>query len=84
MQCILQQKTYTRNGYAHTVLLVFLILDPETEYLKFFLGNMATGGASGATNLLFIYPLDFARVRLAADIGKKADRQFSGVFDCLK
>ncbi len=40
---------------------------------------MASGGAAGAGSLLFVYPLDFARTRLAADIGKdKASREFSG------
>lgn len=45
---------------------------------------MASGGAAGATSLLFTYPLDFVRIRLAADIGKKGERQFSGLLDCLK
>ena len=36
----------------------------------FFIGNVVSGGAAGATSLLFVYPLDFARTRLAADIGK--------------
>jgi len=44
---------------------------------------MASGGAAGATSLIVVYPLDFARTRLAADIGKKADRQFTGLLDCL-
>merc|ERR1719453_1309709 len=30
---------------------------------------MASGGAAGATSLCFVYPLDFARTRLAADVG---------------
>jgi len=34
------------------------------------LGSLASGGAAGASSLLFVYPLDFARTRLAADIGK--------------
>lgn len=39
---------------------------------------------AGATSLSFVYPLDFARTRLAADIGKgSADRQFNGMVDCL-
>jgi len=42
----------------------------KKEPLKFFLGNMAAGGAAGATSLMFVYPLDFARTRLAADVGK--------------
>jgi len=44
--------------------------NPKTEKTKFFFGNIASGGAAGATSLCFVYPLDFARTRLAADIGK--------------
>jgi len=35
---------------------------------------MASGGAAGATSLLFVYPLDFVRTRLAADIGSGKER----------
>lgn len=63
---------------------MFRKYDPKTEKLKFFLANMASGGAAGATSLLFVYPLDFARTRLAADVGKGAgDRQFNGLLDCV-
>lgn len=45
---------------------------------------MAAGGAAGATSLCFVYPLDFGRTRLAADVGKgPADREFKGLGDCL-
>jgi hypothetical protein len=30
-----------------------------------------------------VYPLDFARTRLAADLGKTGAREFTGLFDCL-
>lgn len=50
-------------------------------------GNLASGGAAGAASLCFVYPLDFARTRLAADIGKGGNaggaRQFNGLVDCL-
>merc|ERR1712184_108496 len=50
----------------------------------FFAGNLASGGAAGATSLLIVYPLDFARTRLGADVGKAAaDREFKGLFDCI-
>ena len=49
----------------------------------FFLGNMASGGAAGATSLCFVYPLDFARTRLAADVGSGKEREFTGLVDCL-
>jgi len=53
-------------------------------FLPFLLGNMASGGAAGATSLLVVYPLDFARTRLAMDVGKdKAAREFTGTIDCV-
>ena len=59
--------------------------NPKTEPVKFFAGNMASGGAAGATSLCFVYPLDFARTRLAADVGDaEGKREFNGLVDCLK
>jgi len=63
-------------------------VDKKTQFWRYFMGNLASGGAAGATSLLVVYPLDFARTRLAADMGKKtADgkdtRQFTGMGDCL-
>jgi len=51
--------------------------------LKFFLGSLASGGAAGASSLAFVYPLDFARTRLAADIGSGKQREFNGLVDCI-
>merc|ERR1711872_592164 len=48
-----------------------------------FAGNLASGGAAGATSLCFVYPLDFARTRLAADVGKGDAREFTGLGNCL-
>jgi len=58
--------------------------DPNKEFMKFFMANVASGGAAGASSLLIVYPLDFARTRLAADLGKGNERQFNGLVDCLK
>jgi len=58
--------------------------NPKTEPGKFFIGNCASGGAAGATSLCFVYPLDFARTRLAADVGSGKEREFTGLIDCLK
>jgi len=56
----------------------------KKDFWKFFAGNLASGGAAGATSLLIVYPLDFARTRLGADVGKAAaDREFKGLFDCI-
>lgn len=59
-------------------------VDKKTQFWRFFVGNLASGGAAGATSLCFVYPLDFARTRLAADIGKGPEqREFKGLGDCL-
>lgn len=59
-------------------------VDKRTQFWRYFLGNLASGGAAGATSLCFVYPLDFARTRLAADIGKSAEqREFTGLGNCL-
>jgi len=59
-------------------------VDKNKQFWRYFMGNLASGGAAGATSLCFVYPLDFARTRLAADIGKTgAEREFSGLGNCL-
>ncbi|XP_048003608.1 ADP,ATP carrier protein [Leguminivora glycinivorella] len=59
-------------------------VDKKTQFWRWFAGNLASGGAAGATSLCFVYPLDFARTRLAADVGKGAgQREFSGLGNCL-
>ncbi|XP_072051353.1 ADP,ATP carrier protein 1-like [Amphiura filiformis] len=59
-------------------------VDQKRQFWRYFAGNLASGGAAGATSLCFVYPLDFARTRLAADVGKGTSRQYSGLVDCLK
>jgi len=59
-------------------------IDKKTQFGRYFVANLASGGAAGATSLCFVYPLDFARTRLAADVGKAgAEREFSGLGNCL-
>eukprot|EP00882_Tetradesmus_deserticola_P004618 GHRQ01004867.1.p1 GENE.GHRQ01004867.1~~GHRQ01004867.1.p1 ORF type:complete len:312 (+),score=147.60 GHRQ01004867.1:335-1270(+) len=57
-------------------------------YWWWFAGNMASGGAAGATSLAFVYSLDYARTRLANDAksSKKGggERQFNGLVDVYK
>jgi len=57
--------------------------DKKTEFGKFFLINMASGGLAGAGSLCIVYPLDYARTRLASDVGS-GKAQFNGLLDCLK
>ncbi|KAJ3260842.1 hypothetical protein HK103_007405 [Boothiomyces macroporosus] len=56
--------------------------NPNTDFWKFFAINLTSGGLAGALSLTVIYPLDYARTRLAADVGT-GKRQFSGLWDCL-
>jgi len=56
-------------------------------YWKWFGGNLASGGAAGATSLLFVYSLDYARTRLANDnksAKKGGERQFNGLVDVYR
>ncbi|CAF2472963.1 unnamed protein product [Rotaria sp. Silwood2] len=63
---------------------MFANYNPKLNPYKFFAGNLFAGGMAGATGLLFVYPLDFARTRLGVDIGKSiSERQFKGMNDCL-
>jgi solute carrier family 25 (adenine nucleotide translocator) protein 4/5/6/31 len=62
---------------------LFVRWDAKTDFWKFFAGNLASGGAAGATSLLVVYPLDFARTRLAADVGTGKARQFTGLTNCI-
>jgi hypothetical protein len=56
-------------------------------YWRWFAGNVASGGAAGASSLLFVYSLDYARTRLAND-AKSAKgggaRQFNGLVDVYR
>ncbi|CAA2982165.1 ADP,ATP carrier 3, mitochondrial [Olea europaea subsp. europaea] len=56
-------------------------------YWKWFGGNLASGGAAGASSLLLVYSLDYARTRLANDAkaaAKGGERQFNGMIDVYK
>ncbi|VDO28345.1 unnamed protein product [Heligmosomoides polygyrus] len=71
-------------AFKDTYNVIFLKgIDKKKEFWKFFAGNLASGGAAGASSLVFVYPLDFARTRLAVDIGKGKSREFQGLTDCL-
>ena len=63
----------------------FCPFDPKRDPWKFFLGSLTSGGMAGGLSLVFVYPLDFARTRLGADMSDgRYGRQFNGTFDCLK
>ncbi|KAG9664660.1 ADP,ATP carrier protein, partial [Aureobasidium melanogenum] len=56
-------------------------------YAKWMMGNLASGGAAGATSLAFVYSLDYARTRLANDAKSakgSGERQFNGLVDVYR
>jgi solute carrier family 25 (adenine nucleotide translocator) protein 4/5/6/31 len=56
-------------------------------YTKYFIGNLASGGAAGACSLFFVYSLDYARTRLANDnksTKSGGERQFNGLVDVYR
>jgi solute carrier family 25 (adenine nucleotide translocator) protein 4/5/6/31 len=54
-------------------------------YWTWFAGNVAFGGAGGASSLLFVYFLDYARTRLVnyakSAKGGGGERRFNGLVD---
>jgi len=57
--------------------------NPKTEFAQFFGANLVSGGAAAASSLTIVYPLDYARTRLASDVGS-GKKSFSGLGDCIK
>lgn len=67
---------------------MFAFKKERDGYAKWMMGNLASGGAAGATSLLFVYSLDYARTRLANDAKSAAKggggRQFNGLVDVYR
>jgi len=55
---------------------------PKTEFPKFFMANLVSGGLAAAGSLCIVYPLDYARTRLASDVGS-GKKTFTGLGDCI-
>lgn len=70
-------------AFKDTIKKIFPKASPKTEFWKFFAINMASGGLAGAGSLCIVYPLDYARTRLASDVGT-GKRTFNGLADCLR
>ncbi|KAJ9462059.1 hypothetical protein DIPPA_22119 [Diplonema papillatum] len=69
-------------AFKDTFKTMFPSYSPKTEFWSFFAVNMASGGLAGAGSLCIVYPLDYARTRLASDVGS-GKRDFAGLGDCL-
>jgi len=69
-------------AFKDTIKAMFPKYNKNTEFWKFFGTQLASGGLAGAASLTIVYPLDYARTRLASDVGT-GKRQFNGLMDCL-
>jgi len=70
-------------AFKDTIKAIFPKYNSKTEFWKFFATNMASGGLAGAGSLTIVYPLDYARTRLASDVGSGTP-QFNGLVDCIQ
>ncbi|KAJ5934413.1 hypothetical protein N7466_003960 [Penicillium verhagenii] len=73
-------------AFRDTYKSMFAYKKDRDGYAKWMAGNLASGGAAGATSLLFVYSLDYARTRLANDAKSASggERQFNGLVDVYK
>jgi len=69
-------------AFKDTIKALFPKYSSKTDFGMFFLVNMASGGLAGAGSLCIVYPLDYARTRLASDVGS-GQKTFNGLGDCL-
>ncbi|THZ16431.1 ADP,ATP carrier protein-like protein [Aureobasidium pullulans] len=73
-------------AFRDTYKSMFAFEKERDGYWWWMVGNLASGTAAGATSLLFLYPLDYVRTRLANDVknvtGSK--RQFEGLMDVFE
>eukprot|EP00924_Labyrinthula_sp_SR-Ha-C_P009147 snap_masked-scaffold_2-processed-gene-14.18-mRNA-1 protein AED:0.04 eAED:0.04 QI:418/0.5/0.66/1/0/0/3/158/311 len=69
-------------AFKDTIKGMFPKYDKNAQFWKFFGTQLASGGLAGAASLTIVYPLDYARTRLASDVGT-GKKQFNGLTDCL-
>lgn len=75
--CNLSFKDAIKKQYMPT-------FDPTVELWKFTAVQFVSGGLGAGLSLTCCYPLDYARTRLATDVGAGRTRTFNGIFDCIK
>lgn len=61
---------------------VFPKYSNKTDFWKAFGTNLLSGGLAGGIANTICYPFDFARTRLASDVGK-GKKTFDGIMDCI-
>jgi len=67
------------NDYLNNV---FPAYNSKTQFWQSLSVKLFSGGLAGAIANTICYPFDFARTRLASDVGK-GKGQFNGIMDCI-
>jgi len=81
--CIRYFPTQAFNlAFKDTFKKMFPKYSPQKEFGLFFMSNLVSGGAAAASSMTIVYPLDYARTRLASDVGS-GKKTFSGLGDCI-
>jgi len=81
--CIRYFPTQAFNlAFKDTFKKMFPKYNPKTEFAQFFGANLVSGGLAAAGSLCIVYPLDYARTRLASDVGS-GKKTFTGLGDCM-
>lgn len=81
--CIRYFPTQAFNlAFKDSIKKTFPKYSPKEQFWSFFAVNLASGGLAGAGSLCIVYPLDYARTRLASDVGS-GKKTFNGLGDCL-
>ena len=69
-------------AFKDTFKKMFPKYNPKTQSWQFFGANLVSGGLAAAASMTIVYPLDYARTRLASDVGS-GKATFSGLGDCI-
>jgi solute carrier family 25 (adenine nucleotide translocator) protein 4/5/6/31 len=69
-------------AFNDTIKGIFPKFSPKTHYWSDFGVKLASGGIAGASANIICYPFDFARTRLASDLGS-GKKTFNGISDCI-
>ena len=60
------------------------LINPQGNFGLIFLAKLSAGVVASCSSTIICYPLDFARTRLATEMGKEEEeREFSGIWNVL-
>ncbi|CAD7931756.1 unnamed protein product [Amoebophrya sp. A25] len=70
-------------SFKDTIKKLFPKYNAKENFAGFFAVNLSSAGIAAAGSLSICYPLDFARTRLASDVGG-GKKTFNGIGDCIR